>query len=198
MRSYKRQVLGLLVLLAICPCFAQQGEGNGCTPAGTWYGGSAVAYQMTITPAGPAGHYMVTAQPMYKNSVMSTLYTGMSVKNSNVYEGNGMSLSTQDPAFLNPPPIGKLPDIVVGWFVMQMVDCNTIKNTIPFLGVYFGASIWQPGTPWTGINWLPNAKIPLLSPPDVDLIPVLTGGTKPIVETYHRLPETVNPALLHK
>jgi hypothetical protein len=157
-----------------------------------------VAYQTTITQAGPAGHYTVTAQPMYKNSVMSTLYAGMSVKNGNVYEGNGMSLSTQDPDFLNPPPIGKLPDIVAGWFVMEMIDCNTIRNTIPFLGIYFGASIWQPGTPWTGISWLPNAKTPLSSPPDVDLIPILTGDIKPIVETYHRLPETVNPDLLHK
>ena len=39
---------------------------------------------------------------------------------------------------------------------------------------------------------------PLVSPPDVDMIPVLTlGETKPIVETYRRLGTTIDPALLH-
>lgn len=198
MGIYNFQILGLLVLPAVLPCFAQQGQGNECTPAGTWYGGSVVAYHMTITPAGPAGQYVVTAQGMYKNAVMTTLYAGIQTKNGKVYEGNGLSLSTQDPDFLNSPPIGKLPDIIAGWFSMEMVDCNTIRNTIPFLGLYFGSLIWLPGTPWTGIHWLPNAKIPLVSEPDVDLIPVLTGDVKPIVETYRRLPESINPALLHR
>jgi hypothetical protein len=168
-RIFKLRVLGLPILLVL-PCYAQQGQGNECTPAGTWYGGSVVAYHMTVTPAGPAGHYVVTAQGMYKNTVMNTLYAGISIKNGRVYEGNGMSLATTDPDFLNPPPIGKLPDIISGWFSMEMVDCN----------------------------WIPNAKIPLVNEPDVDMIPILTGDVKPIVETYHRLPETVNPALLHK
>lgn len=142
---------------------------------------------------------------MYKDTVMNTMYAGVLVKNGKLFEGNGMSLTTRDPDFLKQPPIGKLPDITVGWFSIEKVDCNTLKNTIPFLGIYFGSpvpgtssGIWLPGTPWTGINWIPNAKIPLLDAPDVDLIPVLTGDVKPIVETYHRLPETVNPALLHR
>jgi hypothetical protein len=119
------------------------------------------------------------------------------VKNGKVYEGPTMSLTTQDPAYSGPPPFPTLPDLAVGWMSVEMVDCNTIKSTMPFLGVYSGASIWQPGTPWTGINWMPNAKTPLVDPPDVDLIPVLTGDVKPIVETYRRLPQTVKPALLH-
>ncbi len=197
MRIRNIQALGLLVLLAALPCLAQQGEGNECTPEGTWYGGGVVAYFMTITPAGPAGHYAVTGQPMYKNAVMSTGYAGTMVKNGTKSEGPLMNLTTQDPAYSGLPPFANLPDLSVGWASMEMVDCNTIKNTIPFFGIYFGAGIWQPGTPWTGINWLPNAKIPLVSPPDVDLIPILTGDTKSIVETYRRLPETVNTALLH-
>jgi len=196
MRIYGFQVLGL-ALYAVLPCFAQQGEGNECTPAGTWYGGSVVAYFQTIVPAGPAGHYTGMAQPMYKNAVMSTSYAGSLVKNGKVYEGPTMSLTTQDPAYSGQPPFANLPDMIVGWMSVEMVDCNTLKNTISFLGLYFGAGIWQPGTPWTGINWISSGKIPLVSEPDVDLIPVLTGDVKPIVETYHRLPETVNPALLH-
>ena len=95
-----------------------------------------------------------------------------------------------------PGPNYKMPDIIVGWNSMRLLDCNTIKNTIPFLGMYFGAGIWKPGTPWTGINWL-RGKVPLLDPPDVDMIPVLTGDVKPIVETYHRVSTTINPYLLH-
>ena len=192
-----RSVLTLLVLLAVVPCLAQQGEGNECTPAGTWYGGSVVSYQMTVTPAGPAGHYNVTFQGMYKNSVMSTTFDGTVAKNGKAYEGALMALTTQDPVYLTPPPYTNLPDITAGWFSMELVDCNTLRNTIPFLGLYAGGFIWKPGTPWTGIGWAPNAKVPLISPPDLDLIPILTGDLKPIVETYHRLKQEVNPALLH-
>ncbi|MGE5053216.1 MAG: hypothetical protein ACM3WP_03550 [Acidobacteriota bacterium] len=112
-------------------------------------------------------------------------------------------MSAQDPDFLNPPPIGKLPDMLVGWFSMELVDCNTVKNTIPFFGAYFGApgpygmGIWEPGTPTSGVNWIAGGKVPLLDAPDVDMIPILTGGNTPIIETYHRLPSAIKPALLH-
>ncbi len=200
-----RRVLILVVLLAAVSCLAQQGLGNDCTLAGTWYGGSVVAYQFTIIPAGPAGHYITFAQGFYKNAVMNTVYSGTLEKRGNKYEGSGMALLTQDPDFLNPPPLGKLPDIIAGWFITELTDCNTIKSTIPFLGLYFGRpmppqikGIWEPGTPWTGINWVANGVAPMFDAPDVDMIPVLTGGeTKPIVETYHRLPMSVNPTLLH-
>jgi hypothetical protein len=51
----------------------------------------------------------------------------------------------------------------------------------------FGKGIWEPGTPWSGVNWVADAKVSRLGTPDVDLIPILTCDTKPIVETYHRL-----------
>jgi hypothetical protein len=193
-----RPVVVLLVLLAAVPCLADDDRDNGCTLTGTWYGGSVVAYHMTVSPAGAAGQYMVTFQGMYKASVLNTMYAGTLVKKGKVYQGSFMALETGDPDFLKPPPIGKLPDIVAGWSFIEFIDCNTIRNTIGVYGVYLGLYTWEPGTPWTGVKWLPNAKVPLSSPPDVDLIPILTGGTKPIVETYRRLPQTVNPALLHR
>ena len=108
---------------------AQQGKGNNCNITGTWYGGSVVAYKMTISENVPGGTYTVVFEGMYKNSVMNTTYTTTLVRKGNRYEGSGLALVTQDPDFLNPPPIGKLPDILVGWFSMDLLDCNTIKNT---------------------------------------------------------------------
>ena len=59
--------LVVFLVVAALPCLAQPGMGNDCTIAGTWYGGSVVAYQMTVTPTTPAGHYIVMAEPMYVN-----------------------------------------------------------------------------------------------------------------------------------
>ncbi len=129
---------------------------------------------------------------------MTSTYAGEMVKVGDKFEGSVMALNTQDPEYSGLPPYTTLPDIAVGWSSMEMLDCNTIKSTMPFLGLYLGASMWQPGTPWTGIAWLAGGKTPLVDPPDVDMIPVLTGDSKPIVETYHRVLRTVNPALLHQ
>ncbi len=190
--------LGAFILSISVAAVAEQGKGSSCTPAGVWYGGSVVAYRISIIPAGPAGHFSVLTEAMYKNAVMTTMWSGQIVKHGKLYEGTMSALTTQDPAYLNPPPFANLPDIAAGWFTFELLDCNTIKSTIPFLGLYVGQAIWQPGTPYTGINWLPNAKVPMQDVPDLDLIQFLTGDVKPIVETYHRVPQTVNPALLHK
>ena len=189
-----RRLFLIAILVVAATCFAQQGGGNACTPAGTWYGGSVVSYQMTIVPAGPAGHYIITAQGMYKNAALNTTYSGELVKVGNKYEGSMMQLSTPDTDFLNAPPIWKLPNVFAGWSTMELVDCNTLKNVIPFFGIYFASSVWSinPGEPlaWT------NLKTPLVDAPDVDLVNVLGGG-HPIIESYHRLGTAVNPALLH-
>jgi hypothetical protein len=170
--------------------------GNNCTIAGTWYGGSVVAYQLTITPSAPGGHYSFIFDPMYVNpqAPLAAKVTGELIKRGDVYEGSMLSLAG---GTIPPDQNYQMPDLAVGWNSMQLLDCNTIKNTIPFFGLYFGAGIWQPGTPWTGINWVSGGKVPLLDSPDVDLIPVLTGDVKPIVETYHRLQKTINPNLVH-
>jgi len=194
-----RHLLFLLILTALT-CVAQPGMGNDCTIAGTWYGGSVVAYQMTVTPTTPAGHYIVMAEPMYVNpqAPLAAKYTGQLIKKADVYEGSILSLSG-DKSFINLPPgtNPKMPDLEVGWETMKLVDCNTIQNTIPFFGIYFGAGIWQPGTPWTGVQWAADGKVPLRDAPDIDLIPILTGDVKPILETYHRLTTTINPNFLH-
>lgn len=196
MRHRVSAVLFSMILLAASG-FAQQGKGNDCTLTGVWYGGSAVAYTLTITQSGPAGHYVTYSEGMYKTSILSTGFSGTMEKNGEKYEGAGMALETSNPEYLNPPPFQTLPDLIVAWFSTEMVDCNTLKNTIPFFGIYFGAGIWQPGTPWTGMDWLANSKRPFVDAPDLDMIPILTGDTKPIVETYHRIPNLVNPTLLH-
>jgi len=194
-------LLSCFFVVAALPCLAQNGMGDNCTLAGTWYGGSVVAYQMTITPTTPAGHYIIMAEPMYVNpqAPLASKFTGQLVKRANVYEGSMLSLSG-DKSFIDLPPgtNSKMPDLEVGWSSMKLVDCNTIQNTIPFFGVYFGAGIWQPGTPWTGVQWTASGKVPLRDAPDVDLIPILTGDVKPIFETYHRLTTTINPNFLHQ
>jgi hypothetical protein len=180
-----------LLLCGASLAFAQQGKGNECTPAGVWYGGSVVAYHMTIIPNGPAGHYIAYAKGIYNDSVLNSEYTGEYVKNGRKYEGSLMRLATTDSDFLKPPPVGKMPDVYAGWTSLEMIDCNTLTNTIPFFGIYLAKNIWQPG-----IVWMVSGKTPMLDPPDIDLLDVLVGG-QPIVETYHRLPSRVNPTLLH-
>jgi hypothetical protein len=187
----------VLVLALVVGVFAQQGKGNGCTPVGVWYGGSVVAYTLTITQTGPAGHFITYGEGVYKTSIVGTGYQATLEKHGNRYEGAGMALETSDPEYLNPPPFEKMPDLVAAWFSMEMIDCNTIRNVIPFFGTYFGAGFWQPGSPWTGMGWISGGKMPFVDPPDLDMIPILTGNTKPIVETYHRISRTVNPNLLH-
>lgn len=182
------------LLLSSSQLWSQEGRQRrpSCDLSGTWYGGSVVAYQMTIIPAASENQYIVLFEGMYKNSVMNTLFSGEIAKRENLYAGSIMQLSTSDPDFLNPPPIGKMPDIIAGWTSVEFVDCNTIKNTIPFFGLYFSNNIWQPG-----IVWNAEGKIPLVDAPDVDLLDILNGG-RPIVETYHRLPKAIEPAVLHR
>ncbi len=203
----RRSLVFLVLLTAVC-CVAQMhsqlqpvahpGFGNDCTPAGSWYGGSVVGYQLTIVPTNPAGRYTTFGQGIYKASAITATITGEISRKGNVFEGSFLSL-TGDDSFVNLPPAanGKMPDLEVGWEVVKMLDCNTLQVTIPFFGSYFATNIWQPGSPWGGPTWL-NLKVPFVDPPDIDWIPILTNDTKPIVETYHRVPDKINPALLHK
>ncbi len=199
----RRFLVVAVLLVATVPCLAQQGMGNDCTLAGSWYGGSVVAYQLMIAPSTPAGQYTFVFQAMYGDPTVTKEAnpSGKLVKHGKVYEGSMLALSG-DSTFITLPPgaNGKLPDLYVGWVSMELVDCNTIRNTIPFFGIYFGAGIWKPGNPVMGVDWVSGGKVPLVSEPDVDLIPILTFDTKPIVETYHRLPEGVNRdlAAFHK
>ena len=186
-----RRALAVVVVLAAVQCFAQQGVGNNCTLAGTWYGGSVVAYQMTIVPSVPAGHYTLFYDGIFKATPIAAMGTGRLVKHGKVYEGSSLSLVGDD-SFINMPPgaNGKMPDVEAVWASMEMVDCNTMRSTVWFFGTYFAANIWEPGIVW-------KAGKPLVDPPDIDWINILNNG-HPIVETYHRLPNKVNPDLVHK
>jgi len=189
----KSALMGSFLLLGVAAHgFAQQGAGNSCTPAGVWYGGSVVAYKLTVVPLVPAGHYTVIFEGMYTNSAMKTTYSGQVEKKGDVYEGSLLALTTQNPAFLTSPPPNEMPDLVAAWMSLRMDDCNNMTNTMPFLGLYGGAGIWQPGGP----VWL-NGKKPMIDPPDFDLLDFLTEG-HPAVERYRRLPNNVNRSLLHK
>ena len=156
-----------------------------CGIAGTWHGGSVVAYQMTIIPTVWPDHYTVYADPMFTNGAKNTLYTGTLVRRGQLYEGSLLQMTSKDPAFAtSPPTLGLMPDINAGWVSMKLVGCNTISNSIPFFGLYLSNSVWT------------GQKTPLIDAPDVDFLNVLNGG-RPIVEMYHRLPAKVNRALLH-
>ena len=188
----KSALMGSFLLLSVAaPGFAQQGAGNGCTPAGVWYGGSVVAYKLTVVPQVPAGRYTVAFEGMYTNSVMRTTYSGEVEKKGDVFEGSLLALSTQNTDFVTlPPPYGEMPDLLAGWMSLRMVDCNNMTNTMPFFGLYFGAGTWLPGPIWAG-------KKPMVDAPNLDLLDILNAG-HPVVESYRRLPNSVNPSLLHK
>jgi hypothetical protein len=159
--------------------------GSDCGIAGTWYGGSVVAYQMTIIPTVWPDRYTVYSDPMFTDGTKNTLYTGTLVKRGQLYEGSLLQMTSNDPAFATfPPTLGLMPDINAGWVSMKLVGCNTVSSLIPFFGLYLSNSVWT------------GQKTPMIDAPDVDLLNVLNGG-KPIIETYHRLPATVNRALLH-
>lgn len=160
-------------------------SGSDCGIAGTWYGGSVVAYQMTIIPTALPDHYTVYFEGMFTESAKNTINTGTLVKRGQYYEGSILQFTSTDPAFATaPPPLGVMPDINAGWVSMKLVDCNNISNIVPFFGTYFASTVWN------------GQKTPMVDAPDVDLLDILAGG-KPIVETYHRLPAKVNRELLH-
>ena len=60
---------------------------------------------------GPAGHYRVFTEGMYKNAVMTTMWSGQIEKHGKLYEGTISALNTQDLAYNGPPPFANLPDI---------------------------------------------------------------------------------------
>ena len=185
-----RRIVVVFILVAISsfvsPCFAQQGQGNECTIAGNWIGGSVVAYQMTIIPINPSGHYMVLTQPGFTEGTLATMFTQTVVKHGDVYEGGGVQLYSENPAFASgPPTLFLMPDVHVLWSSMKLTDCNTLTTSIPFFGLYFADGIFS------------GTTVPFVTPLDVDLVNVLNGGM-PITESYRRLPTTKPaPELMH-
>ena len=87
--------LAAALLLSVSAAMAEPAHPpRHCDLTGTWYGGSIVAYQMTIVPAGTSGRYSVVAEGMYKNSVINTIYTGLVARKHDRYQGPLMQLTT--------------------------------------------------------------------------------------------------------
>ena len=162
-------------LLIICCAFlvvsgfAQNLQGpNNCSPVGTWYGGSDVKYVLTITPA--AGErFSVKAEVVLDMATIGVLgWTSWSGEFGKVsagsYVGQYISMYTSS-SEVPPPPSAYELDAVRGW--MRFIDCNNIKITYDFYGLYFDLN-----------------KIPYVDPPDLSVDP---SG---ILETYHRMPTT--------
>jgi len=145
-------------------CLAQSSAS--CSPVGTWYGGSDVKYLMTITPI--TGERFSTRAEVVLPLVLLgypawTSWSGeFNKSNRGRYVVQEISMYTSSTEV--PPPANSYEvDAVRG--SMQFIDCDNIKMTYDFYGLYFDLN-----------------KVPFVDPPDVS---VDAGG---IVETYRRMP----------
>jgi hypothetical protein len=157
----------LVTALMAVPSVAQ-GFGDECNPVGTWFGGSdssSSKYLLNIQ-AGPAGRYTVTYHlgfiPIPAIPRISS-YVGEMVKTNNKFVVYSLALANFSPvpALLGGPP----PNIFAVRAQMEFEECNTLKSTIDFIGVY---------------SW--GDKVPFLDLPDNSA----SLGT----ESYRRMPTT--------
>ena len=170
----------ILILIISVPGFAQ-GAGNSCDLSGTWYGGSDPHFQYlsTLSSMG-AGRYSSTYQLAADvhpfGYVARTTWTGEAFKTGpRTYEQYAMSYWIWDPAaaaefgqLMGITIDPTLPEVDIVRGRLELVDCNTLTNTIDVYAAYF--------------NFTPD-KAPFVTTPDIDF---LVGGS--IVETYHRMP----------
>ncbi len=94
------------LFLAICiPVFADEGSKT-CSPVGTWYGGSAVKYQLTVMADG-ADKYTFIFDPGFQNPAfpIATKFTGVMVKKGHKFLARGMGLFNVDTSFPPAPPV---------------------------------------------------------------------------------------------
>ncbi len=151
------------VLLSI-PSVA--GNSASCSATGTWYGGSDVKYLMTITPI-TGERFTVTSQPLLAIASLGLpAWTGWSGEfrriSTNRYVGHYTSLYTTSSQV--PPPADSYElDAVRGW--MEFADCNTIRITYDFYGLYFDLN-----------------KAPFIDLPDISV------DASGILETFRRMP----------
>ncbi len=168
------------VLAGGIQCLAQ-GLGNGCSPAGTWYGGqdNGAKYSLTIVPSGarlmltPSPRvttvYTVVYQAAFKPKVqVLTRYTGeMANEGGTNYRSQIIAMVNQSDQPPGPDSPANSPEV---WAIRErgsMVDCNTMKFEIDFFAVYL---------------WASN-KVPFQDPPDSYR---LAPGAV-IQETYRRI-----------
>ena len=188
MMKRKLHLIVIAVLLAIGgTCFAQS-TGRACDPSGTWIGGGGPvpSYRLTVTLQ-PSGRYSVEYQQLYSFStadlgspwfttwqgewhkLRANKYEGYAFFNNQItreiaviYADLGITLTEDDLA---------IPELDGIWEHVVMLDCNTLRGTIEWYGVYIP---------------LTAGKIPFVTPPDGEIIQDFNGGA-PMVETYHRV-----------
>jgi len=162
----------VLVALAFAVPAGAQGLGSGCDISGTWFGGSEghPPYQFTIWPIG-AGRYGAMAQPALgvppRADGAWTNWTGELVKSGQQFDSYMIQF------WVSAPP--EVAEIDAVHSRMQLVDCNTIKNTVDVYGVY--------------VPYRPEV-VPFVDPFDFDIMAYLAAelGMTAIEETYHRMP----------
>lgn len=177
MRCKGLLLIGLFVLLSVS-CVAQ-GYGKVCDITGTWLGGgdpASPSYQFTITPVA-AGRYSTFAQSVIDPGVRATDYTGELRKTgATTYMQSALSLweITPEAAEFYYDTFGIVvddlskPEVDAVYGTLEMIDCDTIQNTITWFGIYVP---------------MEEGKSAFVTEPDFDII-TLIG--EPIVETYHR------------
>jgi hypothetical protein len=163
-------------LLAASPVVAQvaSGEaGQGCSPVGTWIGGSpAAVYLMNIVPITPwrlhteaQGSYL----PTQTGNQVTTTWTGEVMRTPHQgWEGWAVQVGSAS-GILFPPTA----DITIGAVksTNELVGCDTMIVTVDFFEIYF----------WDSIYGASPTKTLLVDPGDIPAPPV------PIIETYHRV-----------
>jgi hypothetical protein len=174
----------ILVVLTADACLAQ-GFGNECSPAGTWYGGSAPAkYLFTVMPS-RAGVFTTLGQAAFKPNpaavAVLTNYSGTMTAEEGTGRYIGHAIAIANPT--DAPPNPATPSYPPVWAVEEyftLTDCNTLSSVITFFGGYNWLSL-EPLVP--GVK----PKVPFLDPPDF-----IRNGIPPgtATESYHRVPST--------
>lgn len=173
----KRMILlSVLSALLVIPSLAQNlTNPKGCSPAGTWYGGSDYKYLITINPimgvtSTPGERFAIRGEGVYDNVSFGykawTSWPGELVRTTDGrYVDHSISMFTTS-SELPPPGNSYELDAVRGW--MTFTDCNNIKINYDFFGGYLDLN-----------------KVPFVDQPDLNYLP--PGGLQ---ETYHRMPTT--------
>jgi len=172
-------VLGVLLVTAVA-CMAGNPSAP-CTPAGTWYGGSPDAgfpyYHMTLTPISPtrfATRGQLASEIASAGYLSATDWTGDEIKTGpKTYKGTIMSMWQWNPESAPEGVNAMLPELDFIPYSIKMLDCDTFEGTIRHWYVYYNFT---------------NDITPLSKtsrPPDV-----VMDFNPPIVEVYHRAPES--------
>lgn len=165
--------------MASVPSFAGS-TGKSCDLSGTWYGGSDPQFQYlwVISSVGD-GRFSSNIQLAadvhpFGYVAWSSWSADLQQISRKTYKVYGMSYWIWDATAAAGGPFPgitidpSLPEVDIVRSRVELVDCNTLTNTIDVYAAYF--------------NFTPD-KIPFVTAPDVDF---LAGAT--IVETYHRMP----------